>query len=113
MAFETLKKTSHINGFEVEHGKVSPTAAKPIVIDDLENSISFKVQNGPIKEFGRNGCQIDDVITSAKLVIEGLNEQFPCRENSMAITKLDEALLWLAKRRMDREKRGVEGFNKV
>lgn len=32
-----------------------------------------------------------------------------CRENSMAITKLEEALLWLRKRTMGREQRGVEG----
>ena len=38
-----------------------------------------------------------------------LNAKFPCRENSVAITKLDEALLWLNKRTADRLKRGVEG----
>lgn len=40
-----------------------------------------------------------------------LNGKFPCRENSMAITKLDEALLWLNKRTADRIKRNVEGKN--
>jgi len=38
-----------------------------------------------------------------------LNKKFPCRENALAITKLDEALLWLEKRTRDREKRNVEG----
>lgn len=38
-----------------------------------------------------------------------LNKKFPCRENSLAITKLDEALLWLNKRTADRIKRNVEG----
>lgn len=38
-----------------------------------------------------------------------LNNKFPCRENSSAITKLDEALMWLEKRTRDRQKRGVEG----
>lgn len=38
-----------------------------------------------------------------------LNGKFPCRENSCAITHLEEALMWLEKRTKDREKRAVEG----
>lgn len=38
-----------------------------------------------------------------------LNAKFPCRENSVAITHLETALLWLNKRTADRKKRGVEG----
>jgi len=76
------------------------------------NSISFTIQNGPIKENGINGCQVDTIIEAAKTIIEGLNNKLPCRENSIAITKLDEALMWLEKRKKDREARGVEGFNK-
>lgn len=75
------------------------------------STVNFQIQSGPIKEFGINGCQIDDVIAWAKEKIEGFNAAFPCRENSMIITKLDEALLWSAKRKMDREKRNVEGTN--
>ena len=42
--------------------------------------------------------------------LEHFNQsEFRCRENSMAITKLEEALLWLRKRTMGREQRGVEG----
>jgi len=45
-----------------------------------------------------------------RIAIE-ITKQFPCRENSIVVTKLDEALLWLGKRKADREKRGVEGTN--
>ena len=38
-----------------------------------------------------------------------LNNKFPCRENSIVITHLDTALLWLEKRTNDRIKRNVEG----
>jgi hypothetical protein len=41
--------------------------------------------------------------------MNGLQAKFPCRENALAITKLDEALLWLEKRTRDRVARGVEG----
>jgi hypothetical protein len=77
------------------------------------HSLSFTMQTGPIKEVGVNGVQIDTIIEAAKIIIEGLNAKFPCRENAMVITKLDEALMWSKKRKEDREKRGVEGFNKA
>jgi len=76
------------------------------------NSVSFTVQNGPIKEVGVNGCQITALIATAKLMIENLNGKFPCRENAMTITKLDEALMWQKKRTQDRESREVEGLSK-
>lgn len=73
------------------------------------NSIAFTLQKGAIKEVGVNGCQVDTLIEAAKLILMGLNRQFPCRENAVAIRKLDEALLRLLKRKIDRELRGVEG----
>lgn len=73
------------------------------------NSLSFTLQKGPIKEVGINGCQVDTIIEASKLIIEGLNKKFPCRENSIVIANLEEALLWLMKRKLNRERRGVEG----
>ncbi len=77
------------------------------------NSIAFTIQNGPVKEFGVNGCQVDTLIEAAKTILEGLNKNFPCRENAVAITKLDEAIMWMQKRKRDRIARGVEGLNKA
>ena len=45
-------------------------------------------------------------------MIQELNNKFPCRENAMAITKLDEALMWLEARTKNRITRGVEGTSK-
>ncbi len=84
-----------------------------VTVDFETNTISFRVQKGPIKEVGENGCQIDELIHIALVVIRDLNRQFPCRENSITITKLEEALLWLDARKKDREQRAVEGFNKA
>lgn len=78
-----------------------------------KSSVEFTIQSGPIKEFGINGCQIDDVVRWAKEKIEGFNKAFPCRENSIAVTKLDEALLWLGERKRLRELRNVEGTNRA
>lgn len=38
-----------------------------------------------------------------------LQSKFPCRENAIVITKLQESLMWLNKRTSDRVGRGVEG----
>ncbi len=38
-----------------------------------------------------------------------LQTKFPCRENAIVITKLEESLMWLEKRTKDRVARNVEG----
>jgi hypothetical protein len=83
-----------------------------IYVRNDKNSLSFTIQNGPIKEVGKNGCQVVDVIAVAKHILEQLYAKFPCRENAMTITKLDEALMWQEKRTKDREARNVEGLSK-
>ena len=135
MALETLKGVKKLGGFDVvvmdelrdqfpekfnESGAMDykwfEKDVRPnnfVYIRHDVNSLSFTIQNGPIKEKGVNGCQIDTIIEAAKAIIEGLNKQFPCRENSIVITKLDEALHWLEHRKKDRERRSVEGLSKA
>ena len=36
---------------------------------------------------------------------------YACRDNAIALTKLEEALMWLRNRTNGREARGVEGTN--
>ena len=45
--------------------------------------------------------------------LQYLNGKFPCRENAIVITKLEESLMWLEKRTADRKARGVEGEEKA
>lgn len=71
-------------------------------------------QEGPIKECGVNGVCNEDLIAMVICRLEHFQKsEFACRENAIAITKLEEALLWLRKRTMGREKRQVEGTHKV
>lgn len=69
-------------------------------------------QKGPIGETGVNGCQNEDLLA---IVIDRLeyfqNGLYACRENALALTKIQEALHWLEARTADREERGVEGTN--
>jgi hypothetical protein len=65
----------------------------------LEEYINIKFQEGTIQENGVNGAQIEDVID---LLVDRLSNfqkgDFACRENSLAITKLEEARMWLNER---------------
>lgn len=117
MALETLKEVTEIDGFPVVHqegpGRKVLQDREFVEVDHDKNAITFKIQNGPIGENGVNGCQVDTMIIAAAEIIRGLNKKFPCRENSCAITHLDEALHWLKARKTDRVKRGVEGTDQV
>lgn len=44
---------------------------------------------------------------------EAMRGKFACRENAVALTHLEEALMWLQKRTRDRMARGVEGTLKA
>jgi hypothetical protein len=71
-------------------------------------------QSGPIKEFGVNGVMNEDLIAMVICRLEHFQKsQFTCRENACAITKLEEALMWLRKRTTEREQRNVIGTHTV
>ena len=109
MALETLKDVRMVGGFNVVRTDGNWKSNDFIAINDDENVITFKIQNGAIKENGVNGCQIDTMLEAVKLIVEGLNKKFPCKENAMAITKMDEGLMWMRERTRERTIRGVEG----
>lgn len=67
-------------------------------------------QNGPIKEVGVNGVTHEVLLAILIDRLEGhQRSQYACRENAIALTKLQEALHWLHHRTRNRESRGVEG----
>lgn len=74
--------------------------------------ISF--QNGPIAEEGVNGITQEALLA---ICIDRLRSfqagKFACRENAIALTKLEEAQLWLFSRTLARMQRGVEGTHTV
>ena len=76
------------------------------------NRVAIMIQDGPIGEVGVNGIQVTDMLNFVKEVYKSLNHAFPCRENSITITKIEEAIHWQDARTKDREGRGVEGQNK-
>ena len=74
----------------------------------------IQFQEGPIKECGVNGVCNEDLIAIVICRLEHFQQsEYSSRDNAMAITKLEEALLWLRKRTIGRESRGVEGTNVI
>ena len=82
--------------------------------EDGEILAKIHFQQGPIKEAGVNGVCNEDLLLMVLLRLRMFNQgKFSCRENSMAITKIEEAVMWLRKRTEAREFRGVEGTHEV
>jgi len=79
-----------------------------------DSAVHIYFQNGPIKEVGTNGISNESLLA---VVIDRLQcfqtSEFSCRENSLALTKLEEALHWLKHRTEQRIQRGVEGTHKI
>ena len=116
MALKTLKDVERIDGFDVAICRQDFDAKKRHVLAGYPgngNVLMFRIQDGPIKEAGANGCQVDTVIEAAVRMVSGLNNRFPCVENGEAIAHLSCALDCLRERKKNREQRGVEGTSKA
>lgn len=78
--------------------------------NEQPNSLDIHFQEGPIKEFGVNGITQEALLA---VVIDRLRSfqagPFSCQENAIALTHIEEALMWLQRRTVARIKRGVEG----
>ena len=80
------------------------------VVANTSYYVNIKWQEGTIEENGVNGTQIEDVIDILVARLQGFQQGgFPCRENALAITHLQEAQNWLYRRTMVRKKQGIEG----
>jgi len=73
------------------------------------------IEKAPIAVGATEFFTVNDGTTNEEVLavlIDRLNylqRKFPCRENTIVITKLDESLMWLNKRTSDRLARNVEG----
>lgn len=67
-------------------------------------------QNGAILEAGMNGISNEALLAVVEDRLKGFQSgQYACRENAIALTKLQEAMHWLHHRTRERVARGVEG----
>ena len=85
--------------------------------DNPENVQTIQFIEKTLLAGGKPGelVTVNDGTTNEELLavlvnrMQSLNKKFPCRENSIVITKLEESLIWMNKRTKEREQRGVEG----
>lgn len=72
--------------------------------------IALPFQKGPYPEAGVNGLTNELMLVTVLARLRAFQEgNTACRENALAITKIEEALHWLFARTRDRLRRGVEG----
>jgi hypothetical protein len=95
----------HIEGADL---KSNPCAY--LLGPGLEFGTHILFQNGPINESGVNGITHEALLA---IIIDRMRSfqegPYACRENALALTKLEEAKMWLCSRTKERMGRGVEG----
>ena len=112
--------TSHkVNGLnealriEVADEPGPGNACHKYVVLNAETDRSYAIisfQEGPIVEEGVNGISNEALLAIVEDRLLGFQAgSFACRENAVALTKLQESMMWLQKRTRDRMARGVEG----
>jgi len=92
--------------YEIDWSAGVPEGAK----GHVKESTRVSFQNGPIKEAGVNGATQEALLA---IVIDRLRSfqtgPYGCRENAIALTHCEDALMWLQRRTRARIARGVEG----
>lgn len=97
----------HITGFNSSTNPSDPWTARHG--SPAEHS-TILFQNGPINEVGVNGLTHEALLAIVADRLRSFQSgPFASRENALALTKIEEAMLWLHKRTLDRMRRGVEG----
>lgn len=105
------KTPENYNGIEELHRVLmrgTPADEYTEKIGDKE-VLKIKFQTGGTATTERNGVFIEDLIIVTHAKLTAYNKQLPSRENSLALTKLEEALHWLTSRKAERTARGVYG----
>lgn len=98
---EGLDRSKNAEAWHIEDWGYHPWLCAPVLF-----------QNGPIKEFGVNGTTQEALLA---IIIDRLRSfqsgPYSCRDNAIALTHCEDALMWLQRRTRERIKRGVEGTN--
>lgn len=75
-----------------------------------DSHVVIRFQNGPINEVGFNGVSNEALLAIVEDRMLGFQAgPYACRDNAVALTKIQEAMMWLQKRTRERMARGVEG----
>lgn len=99
-----------IEGFNTETNPSCPFTARH---GQPAQHATILFQNGPIGDVGVNGVTQEVLLAVVADRLRSFQAgPYSCRENALALTKVEEAMHWLQKRTLDRMRRGVEGTHK-
>ena len=100
---------------EPGQGNANHAYSLSLIIDSEGSTMEggdIHFQDGPIQEAGVNGISNEALLAVVEHRLQGFQSgDFSCRENALALTKLQEAIHWLHHRTRERIARGVEGTN--
>jgi hypothetical protein len=74
--------------------------------------LEVKFQTGGTATTARNGVFIEDLLGVAYAKLREFNDTMPSRENAIALTHIEEAILNLVNRKAERKYRDVYGTDK-
>jgi len=93
--------------------EIRPTQPEGTTMGEGDEFAKISFHESHVKEFETNGCYQEDLLA---IVIDRLqhfqNGNFSCRENAIAITKIEEAIHWLNHRPLKCKARGTEDTSK-
>lgn len=94
----------HVTGFQLD---TNPSADVTV---QRSPALHILFQNGPINEVGVNGITQEVLLAICADRLRSFQAgPFSCRENAIALTKIEEAMHWLQQRTLRRMHAGVEG----
>lgn len=99
-----------IEGYNSDSNPQQMLLGAELTCDNDQEGVVLLFQDGPISEVGVNGITHEALLA---VLIDRLQSfqagPYSCRENALALTKLEEALMWLNKRTQRRMAAGTEG----
>lgn len=103
-----------IEGFDLSSNRSADHPDYGQIAVGAATGMDIFFQNGPINEAGVNGVTQEVLLAIVADRLRSFQSgPYACRENALALTKIEEAQHWLHSRTLARMQRGVEGTHKV
>lgn len=113
----TIQKRNKLNVVYGLDGKGNGNAYHQYVVRDINNEdidiCLLNFQNGGRNiEGSEHGLTAEDLLEICRHRLQCFQtSEYACRENAVALTHIEEALMWLNRRTEDRAERNVLGIN--
>lgn len=113
--FFRIQKTENLNEIYCDEPSIGGAShVYQIVRAGQEPLCTIEFQKGPRNlEESIAGVSEEDLLEIVRHRLHSFNKgEYACRENACALTHIEEALMWLSKRKLDRAEAGTLGTMK-